>query len=284
MVWTNESEVRKMSLPNVIAATVLIAALTIACGAAEETSTGTEPAPTAPPPAPPAQSQAQATAQPTAAAEAEAVEEENQGPQPPPKDELIKFATWDDNPVKLLNWIAAYIVAHGLDRPIRVIDVEEGEYKDPLLVNDVDIVIAADGAWADEQAGAGKIVRLVNPSPVDATLAVVIHPSMNRRAPDVVQLLERLTIEADLLAKQAGMIRGGRIGLKENAVGINFLKREYAAWMHWVGEDVVALVNQAIEDGKIGHCRRFVNYAPDRMGNEGSRYCVDDPTKTSGNT
>ena len=31
MVWTNESEVRKMSLPNVIAATVLIAALTIAC-------------------------------------------------------------------------------------------------------------------------------------------------------------------------------------------------------------------------------------------------------------
>ena len=80
------------------------------------------------------------------------------------------------------------------------------------------------------------------------------------------------------------MIRGGRVGLKENAVGLIFLKREYAVWMNWVSEDVAALVNQAIEDGKIGHCRQFINYAPDRMGNEGSRYCKDDPTKTSGNT
>ena len=54
--------------------------------------------------------------------------------------------------------------------------------------------------------------------------------------------------------------------------------------MNWVGADIAALVNQAIEDGKICHCRQFINYAPDRMGNEGSRYCKDDPTKTSGNT
>ena len=273
-----------MSLLNVIAATVLIAALTIACGSAEETPAPDEPAPTARPAAPPPPSQSRDAGQPTAAATEAVPAEEAEGPQPPPKDELIKFANWDDNPVKLLNWIAAYIVAHGLDRPIRVIDVEDGAYQDPLLVNDVDIVIAADGAWADEQAGAGKVVRLVNASPTDPELAVVIHPSMNQRAPDVVQLLERLTIDADLLAKQAGLIRGGRVGLKENVVGLNFLKREYAAWVNWVGEDIAALVNQAIEDGKIGHCRQFINYAPDRMGNEGSRYCKDDPTKTSGNT
>ena len=273
-----------MSLPNVVAATVLIAALTIACGSAAETPAPDEPAATARPAAPPAQSQPAGTAQPTAAAETEPAEEETEGPQPPPKHELIKFANWDDNPVKLVNWIAAYIIAHGLDRPIRVIDVEDGEYQDPLLVNDVDIVIAADGAWADEQAGAGKVVRLTNASPTDPALAIVIHPSMNQRAPDVVQLLERLTIDAELLDKQAGMIRGGRIGLKENVVGLTFLKREYAVWLNWVGEDIAALVNQAIEDGKIGHCRQFINYAPDRMGNEGSRYCKDDPTKTSGNT
>lgn len=275
-----------MSLPNVIAATVLIAALTIACGSAEEPPAPDEPAPTARPAAPAAQTSSQAAAQPTAAAatETEPAEEEAEGPQPPPKDELIKFANWDDNPVKLVNWIAAYIIAHGLDRPIRIIDVEDGAYQESLLVNDIDIVIAADGAWADEQAGAGKVVRLANASPADTDLAIVIHPSMNQRAPDVVQLLERLTIEAELLAKQAGQIRGGRIGLKENVVGLTFLKREYAVWMNWVGEDIAALVNQAIEDGKIGHCRQFINYAPDRMGNEGSRYCKDDPTKTSGNT
>ena len=273
-----------MSLPNVVAATILITALTLACGGAEETPAPDEPAPTARlAAAPAAQSQPQATAEPAAATETEPAEEENQGPQPPPKDELIKFANWDDNPVKLLNWIAAYIIAHGLDRPIRVIDVEDGAYQDPLLVNDVDIVIAADGAWADEQSGAGNVVRLTNASPVDATLAVALHPSMNQRAPDVVKLLETLTIDPELLTKQAAMIRGGRVGLKENVVGLTFLKREYALWMNWVGEDIATLVNQAIEDGKIGHCRQFINYAPDRMGNEGSRYCKDDPTKTSGN-
>ena len=273
-----------MSLPNVVAAIILITALTLACGGAEETPAPTQQprAAVAQPTAPSAQS-SQAAAQTTASTETEAAEKENQGPQPPPKDELIKFANWDDNPVKLLNWIAAYIIAHGLDRPIRVIDVEDGAYQDPLLANDVDIVIAADGAWADEQAGAGKVVRLTNASPVEATLAVALHPSMNQRAPDVVRLLETLTIDPELLAKQAAMIRGGRIGLKENAVGLIFLKRESAVWMNWVGEDIAALVNQAIEDGKIGHCRRFINYAPDRMGNEGSRYCKDDPTKTSGN-
>ena len=108
--------------------------------------------------------------------------------------------------------------------------MEDGAYQDPLLANDVDIVIAADGAWADEQSGAGNVIRLANASPVDASLAVVLHPSMNQRAPDVVRLLETLTIDADLLAKQAAMIRGGRIGLKENAVGLTFLKREYALW------------------------------------------------------
>ena len=272
-----------MSLPNVAAAIILITGLTLACGGAEETPAATErPTPVAQPTDPAAQSSQ--AAETTAAVATEAAEEENQGPQPPPKDELIKFANWDDNPVKLLNWIAAYIIAHGLDRPIRVIDVEDGAYQEPLLANDVDIVIAADGAWADEQAGAGKVIRLTNASPVDATLAVALHPSMERRAPDVVRLLETLSIDAELLAKQAAMIRGGRVGLKENVVGLTFLKREHAVWMNWVGADIAALVNQAIEDGKIGHCRQFINYAPDRMGNEGSRYCKDDPTKTSGNT
>lgn len=274
-----------MSLPNVAAAIILITALTLACGGAEETpAPNQQPTPAvAQPTAPAAQTSSQAAAQTTAPAATEPAEKENQGPQPPPKDELIKFANWDDNPVKLLNWIAAYIIAHGLDRPIRIIDVEEGAYQEPLLANDVDIVIAADGAWAKEQSGAGKLFRLANPSPVDDTLAVVVHPSMNQRAPDVVRLLETLTIDPELLTKQSAMIRGGRVGLKENAVGLIFLKREYAVWMNWVGEDIAALVNQAIEDGDIGHCRQFINYAPDRMGNEGSRYCKDDPTKTSGN-
>ena len=264
-----------MPLPNVAAAIILITALAIACGPADDTPPTPTPEPSpqswglvphTPAPVPPSPTPGPA------------------GPQPPPKDELIKFANWDENPVKLLNWIAAYLVAHGLDRPIRVIDLDDGEYRDPILNNDVDIVIAADPAWAGEHAAAGSLLRLANPSPIDPALALAIHPSMERRAPDVVRLLETMTIDAELLAKQSAMIRGGRIGLKENAVGLIFLKNHADVWANWVGQDIAARVNQAIDDGKIGHCRQFINYAPDRMGNEGSRYCKDDPSKTSGNT
>ena len=191
-----------MSLPNVVAAIVFVMGLTIACGASEETPARDDPAPAAQPTAPAAQSQT--TAETTAPAATDDGEEENKGPQPPPKDELIKFANWDDNPVKLLNWIAGYIIAHGLDRPIRVIDVEEGAYQEPLLANDVDIVIAADGAWAEEQSGAGKVLRLGNASPVDATFAVVLHPSMEQRAPDVVRFLESMTIGRRVAGEAVG--------------------------------------------------------------------------------
>ena len=120
-----------MSLPNVAAAIILITGLTLACGGAQETPAATEqPRAAAVQPTAPAAQSSQAAAETTAPAATEPAEEENQGPQPPPKDELIKFANWDDNPVKLVNWIAAYIIAHGLDRPIRVIDVgEPGEYR-----------------------------------------------------------------------------------------------------------------------------------------------------------
>lgn len=264
-----------MPLANVAVAIALTAVVALACA-------GETPPPT-PAPSPTPQSTEPGTQNPAPSTPSPTPTPGPAGPQPPPKDELIKFANWDDNPVKLLNWIAAYIVAHGLDRPIRVIDVEDGEYRDPLLNNDVDVVIAADGEWAGEQAASGGVARLANASPVDAALAVAVHPSMERRAPDVVRMLETLAIDADLLAEHSAMIRGGRVGLKENAVGLIFLKRQAAVWTNWVGQDAAARVNRAIDDGKIGHCRQFINYAPDRMGNEGSRYCKDDPSKTSGN-
>ena len=234
------------------------------------------------PSATPTQPSAQPPAPVTAPAAAQ-TEQTRAGPQPPPKDELMKFANWDDNPVKLLNWIAAYIVAHGLDRPIRVIDIEDAQYQDRLLQNDVDIVLAADPVWAKDQADSGALVLLDNPSPVDPNLAIAVHPSMTQRAPDVIELLENLRIESGFLAAQSAMIRGGRIGLKENVIGLNILKKNPEVWTPWVGKETAAVVAQAVEDGKIGHCREFVNYAPDQVGNEGSRYCKDDPTKSSGN-
>jgi len=275
-----------MPLRDLIAGIViLVAFLALACGAKEDPFAIGERGnsasnPTVQPAA--ASSQPQSTDA-TAASVSTDDTEETSGPQPPPQDELIKFANWEDSPLKLVNWMAGYIVAHGLDRPVRIIDVEDGAYQESLVQNDVDIVFAADPAWADEQAEAGNVVLLGNASPTDGALSIVVHPSMLRRAPDVIELLENFVMDSEVLEQQSARIRGGRVGLKENAVGLDIMKKSPDVWTHWVGAEIVALVLQAIEDGKIGHCREFVNYAPGQQGNEGSRYCKDDPTKTSGN-
>ena len=65
-----------------------------------------------------------------------------------PVHELVKLAQWDEKRLKLSNFIAGYIIAHGLDYPTRVIDMEPEGYKDALPHNDVDIVLEADPAWA----------------------------------------------------------------------------------------------------------------------------------------
>ena len=259
-----------------IAAALSMIAAAVACGAGDEPPGGQVPA------AQSTQSPAQSTDADTAPASTQP-ELRRYVPQPPPKDELMKFANWDDNSVKILNWIAAYIVAHGLDRPIRIIDVEDAQYRDQLLGNDVDIVLAADPAWAEDQTASGALILLDNPSPIDPALAVVVHSSMTRRAPEVIELLENLRIESEFLAAQSAMVRGGRIGLKENGIGLNILKKNPEVWTPWVSPETASLVAQAVEDGNIGHCREFVNYAPDQVGNEGSRYCKDDPSKSSGN-
>ncbi len=268
---------------------VLITVFTLACGAKEDPfaigERGTSASqPTAQPTNVVNQAQSEgATTVPVSGDEETDGSEEVSGPQPPPKDELIKFANWDDSPVKLVNWMAGYIVAHGLDRPVRIIDVEDGAYQDPLVQNDVDIVFAADVAWADEQADAGNVILLGNASPTDSALVIIVHPSMLQRAPDVIELLENFVIDGEVLSTQSARIRGGRVGLKENAVSLDLMKKSPEVWTPWVDAGIAARVTQAIEDGKIGHCREFVNYAPGQQGNEGSRYCKDDPTKTSGN-
>ena len=77
-----------------------------------------------------------------------------------PKHELVKLAQWDDNRIKLSNFIAGYIIAHGLNYPTRLIDLEPEGYKDALPHNDVDIVLEADPEWAKPYADAGIIVVL----------------------------------------------------------------------------------------------------------------------------
>ena len=108
-----------------------------------------------------------------------------------PIHELVKLAQWDENRLKLSNFIAGYIIAHGLNHPARIIDMDPEGYKDALPNNDVDIVLEADPEWAKPYADAGIIVVLKPLSTASPDTVVAVNASLWKRAPEVGRFLER---------------------------------------------------------------------------------------------
>ena len=138
----------------------------------------------------------------------------NRSTQGPPRDELIKFAQWDENRVKLGNWVAGFIVAHGLDHPVRVIEMNPDDYKEGLPHSDVDIVMEVDPVWAKPYVDAGVLILLGPLSDASQDTVVAVNASIWRRAPKVGQFLERYEWNGEQLTTESTKIRGGRIAVK----------------------------------------------------------------------
>lgn len=192
----------------------------------------------------------------------------------PPPVELIKFAQWDENRVKLGNWVAGYIIAHGLDHPVRVIEMEPEEYKDKLPHGDVDIVMEADPAWAQPYVDAGVIILLGPLSDASPDTVVAVNASVWSRAPRVGQLLEMYEWNGEQLTTESAKIRGGRIAVRENIIGLSFIEDNGPIWGAWVDSDTATRVETAVSDGKVGHCRQF----EERRTASFTRICIDDPS------
>ncbi len=192
----------------------------------------------------------------------------------PPPVELIKFSQWEENRVKLSNWVAGYVVAHGLDHPVRVIPMNPEDYKDALPHGEIDIVMEADPAWAQPWADAGVIVLLGPLSDASGDTVIAVNASLWQRAPNVGQFMEKYEWTGDVLAAESGKIRGGRVGVKENVVGLKLIEDQPEIWTPWVDATAVAGVNLAVEDGKTGHCRKVEErQTPGAV----TRVCLDDP-------
>ena len=191
----------------------------------------------------------------------------------PPQVELIKFSQWDDNRVKLSNWVAGYMVAHGLDHPVRIIDMNPEDYKDALPHGEVDIVMEADPAWAKPWADAGVIVLLGSLAEVSGDTVIAVNASIWNRAPNVGQFLEKYGWDGDALTNEAKKIRGGRIAIAENVVGLRFLKDQESMWGQWVSADTATLLNEALASDKVNLCRAWEF----RQGGQNTRVCKDDP-------
>ena len=192
-----------------------------------------------------------------------------------PTHELVKLAQWDENRVKLSNFIAGYIIAHGLDYPTRLIDMDAEGYKDALPHNDVDIVLEADPEWAKPYADAGIIVVLKPLSSASPDTVVAVNASLWKRAPEVGQFLEGYEWDGELLIAESKKIKSGRIAVTAAVVGHNVFKRHEEMWTEWVSPEAVETVRAAMEDGKIWFCRAFEVRT---VGPYVMRVCKDQPT------
>ena len=192
----------------------------------------------------------------------------------PPPVELIKFAQWDENRVKLGNWVAGYIIAHGLDHPVRVIEMETEEYKDKLPHSDVDIVMEADPAWAKPYVDAGILILLGPLSDASPDTVVAVNASIWSRAPRVGQFLEQYEWNGEQLTNESKKITTGRIAVRENIIGLSYIEDNKPVWSQWVDDETATLVETAVSDGKVGHCRQF----EERRTASFTRICIDDPS------
>ena len=171
------------------------------------------------------------------------------------------------------------MVAHGLDRPVRMVETPELDYLTPLLINDVDVVLGAAEVWAREQAAAGRVLILGSVGFRSSNTVIAVHPSLERRAPDVIEFLKGYRPDIAIIEEQAAKIRGGRIAITENVVGLTMLKNMPEMWTPWLSPDHADAVQVEVVAGTIGLCRAWET----RLGDAFQvRYCKDDPSITGG--
>ncbi len=209
----------------------------------------------------------------------EATPESEQGPRGPSKDELIKFADWSDKRVKLTNYVAGYLIAHGLDFPVRMIDLEDTTYQDAWTNNDVDIVLEADPTWAKTRVEAGDLIELGTMAADNPDAKIVVHSRLAEYAPDVVEFLRGYVVDGESMNDKAKRISSRATGVRENIITYSFLKNEGETWTPWVSPAAAELVKAKVEKKEVSLCRRWEIYMPDMAGNMRVKYCVDDPSK-----
>lgn len=189
--------------------------------------------------------------------------------------ELVKLAQWDENRLKLSNFVAGYIIAHGLNHPTRTIDMEPEAYKDALPNNEVDIVLEADPEWAKPYADAGIIVVLKSLSSASPDTVVAVNASLWKRVPEVGQFLEQYEWDGELLTTETKKVKSGRVAVTASVVGYNVIRRQEEMWTGWVSPEAIETIRAAIEDGRVGFCREFEVRI---SGPYTMRVCKDDPS------
>lgn len=170
--------------------------------------------------------------------------------------EIVRFAEWDEQDVQLGNAMMAYIVFHGLRYRAEVVQIEDGDYQGALADGSVDIVLqvpSGDSAWLTKKSEAGAVLDVGSLFSDAPEVRVAVNSGLSDRAPEVVDILEDVSVLREIFSKRAATISGGRLGIKPRVAAQTFFKRNEAVWKTWVPNEVGDLVSAAIADGRVSY-------------------------------
>ena len=166
----------------------------------------------------------------------------------------IKFADWQDNAINLENTIAGYLMVWGYGYSVELIEKPFPQYQDALARGELDVVmeIPKDDSpgWYVESTQSGAIEDVGSLFEGKPDVRIGVHSSLVERAPELVELLAKMTPGDELLASLTARITAGRTGIKPSVATLVFLRQHEDVWTKWVPPDVAENVRDAIAAGK----------------------------------
>ncbi len=168
----------------------------------------------------------------------------------------IRLASWDDKTINLENMLAGYIMTHGFNYVVELVETPGGAYHDALSKGDVDVVLqmskGASAEWYRQQTGSGAVIDTGSLRGIDSDVRIGVHSTFKERAPEVVGFLQKMRPGEKPLADLAARITAGFVGVKPNTAAMIYLKNSRDEWSQWVPASVAGNVDSAIERGKTG--------------------------------
>ena len=118
-----------------------------------------------------------------------------------------------------------YILSHGYEYDIELVELEDAAYQDGLQKGDFDIVLVADQGWVQQDSVTEAIVDAGSLYETKPALRIGVNRNIETRAPEVIELLGLMKPGDEVLSKiEASMILSGFLGLLPNVAALKYLK------------------------------------------------------------
>lgn len=172
------------------------------------------------------------------------------------KGETIKIGEWDDNTLKMLNFLVGYVIIFGFDHAVELVDLEDRHYGDALLAGDVHIALWMEENWHNSTGDDAGIVDLGTLYEGESDLRIGASPALEEASKGIAEFLRSFVPGDETVDSLASRITGGRTGMRPNVAGVKYFKENSAVWTQWIAPEVAEGVQTAIDDNKTGLINR----------------------------